>query len=218
MINLPDLNLYEILMTISKFAAHYMLSPDCGFVKWPVISIETDGKISDVKSFSDGFREEPGVRFYPGLLIPAFIDVFGPDKLNDAGDLKRILNRHFADGTLMMGTSSELISLHSTENFPLNFPGRFEEEFLTKFQNTYETVFNIIKLQFAQNAASDLRNILQHFTLEASGKAGLHYAGRLSLGFAPGLLLLRNVDLSTMKITPQSRIQWLKVPDKTYFG
>ncbi|MGM0377543.1 MAG: hypothetical protein ACQEQ0_12285, partial [Bacteroidota bacterium] len=63
-------------MNMQKFAAHYMLSPEGFFRKWPVISVTDDGRILDVQTSPNGLKEQPGISFFAGILVPAFIDVW----------------------------------------------------------------------------------------------------------------------------------------------
>ncbi|WP_430815352.1 hypothetical protein [Carboxylicivirga sp. RSCT41] len=56
-----------------KVSAHYYLRPDGTLGKRPVIEFDDAGVIVRIRELGDSFREEPGLEYYPGIMIPAFV-------------------------------------------------------------------------------------------------------------------------------------------------
>jgi hypothetical protein len=175
-----------------KFGAHYMLSPLGEFVKWPLISMSTDGLISEVESFPGGFVEKPGVRFFSGILSPAFIDLRSWNGIVPGKFGSRFLNRHFKDGTLVLG-------------HPLS-------------SDVSVTLWDIIKLVSVNNDDREAGSLLKLITTDAAHSIGSRLLGQLSPGFSPGLLLLQNADLNNLEVRSQTNVKWLNVPDCSMHG
>jgi hypothetical protein len=57
-----------------KISAHFCLMPDGSLGKWPVIALDDSGVISEVRVHDHQFREEAGLEYYPGVLVPGIIE------------------------------------------------------------------------------------------------------------------------------------------------
>jgi hypothetical protein len=204
-----------------KFGAHYMLSPLGEFVKWPLISMSTDGLISEVESFPGGFVEKPGVRFFSGILSPAFIDLRSWNGIVPGKFGSRFLNRHFKDGTLVLGhpLSSDM-AFPSRKSWPVfsPFSGGGDQKLPFVSSDVSVTLWDIIKLVSANNDDREAGSLLKLITTDAAHSIGSRLLGQLSPGFSPGLLLLQNADLNNLEVRSQTNVKWLNVPDCSMHG
>lgn len=193
-----------------------MLTPGNSFVKWPVITTREDGLILNIESFPSGMREAPGVRFFSGILLPAFVDVLeNSESLVELGE-KRVLNRHFADGTIALGVKGPSPGLSSNDRLPLILPSEGErDEYVNRFEIPSDaslTVLQRIKSASKTLEGDSLADVLNQFSMDAARTVGLSNAGCLAAGFAPGLLLLQKTELSKLRMTPDASVKWLVIP------
>jgi len=204
-------------MKVIKFAAHYMLTPFDSFVKWPLITIREDGLILKAESFPLGLNEAAGIRFFSGILLPAFVDVLPNIQSHGSLSDKRFLERHLADGTIALGVEYPSRRLLREDRLPLILPGKVETaENDTCFEipaDASRTVLQRIKGASQTLEANTLANVLKHFSMDAARAIGLTNAGCLAAGFAPGLLLLQNTDLRKLRMTPAATVKWLVMPE-----
>ncbi|PWD97982.1 hypothetical protein [Marinilabilia rubra] len=204
-------------MAVNKFASHYMLAPDGTFVKWPVVAIDDSGEVQDVYSHMGNFREEPGVRFFSGLMVPAFIDwITGDDFFQK--ELSRFLNRHFTRGSLYLLSPFIPEEIKENQNrLPRVLDsGGFDEDPASFLKQTGEQGVPLFDRIIARSQSSnqvDLSQVLFKATSYSAEQAGLSKAGRLAPGFVPGLVLIQNLDLANLRLYPNSSIKWLNVPD-----
>jgi len=56
-----------------KISAHYCLLPDGSLCKWPVITLDNEGDITEVRG-GEHLSEEPGLEYFGGVLVPGFIE------------------------------------------------------------------------------------------------------------------------------------------------
>ncbi|MFW6043839.1 MAG: hypothetical protein ACOCPW_05735 [Marinilabiliaceae bacterium] len=201
-------------MNLKKFAAHYMLSPDGCFLKWPVITVRDDGQIMDVQTSPEGLKEQPGTSFFSGILVPAFIDIWliDPPAFPD----NRFFNRHFSQGTLIMRKPEGFDETEDRKTFPLlcsSLPKHPDEA--TFGGNT--PLWERIKNHATSNLDIPFQQILHQVTTEAARFAGISNAGRLEPDASPGLLLVRKADLTGPSLTPDAVVNWLNVPSSALF-
>ena len=57
-----------------KIAATYLFTPQSQFQKNALLVCENDGTILDIVTKNEPFREEAGVEFYSGILVPGFVN------------------------------------------------------------------------------------------------------------------------------------------------
>lgn len=203
-------------MGVLKFASHYMLSPDGEFVKWPVVAVDQGGEVKDVYAHPGGFREEPGVRFFSGLMLPAFIDCQENIEVFQE-DSSRWLNRQFSRGTLYLISSSVPDIIKEKKNLlPMvfergNLPAALSEPLIEEEPGM--PVFDRMLRTSSAFNQKPLEESLTQATSFVADKAGLHKAGRIAQGYVPGLILIQNLDLINLKLQPNSTVKWLNVPD-----
>jgi len=205
-------------MNYDKFAAHYILSPEGQLIKWPVITIRKDGVILEVKNHNTAFREEHGVMFYSGILLPAFIDIWWKYPQNIEKDIATNISDHFNMGTLLLGFphSPQKSPTFPNTNGPILFNQRFPyshpEIFPDLTTDNTLPIFKRIKKILRKNKNIELHKILAAATSEAAIITNHPELGRLEAGCSPGLILLQNADLVNFKMTPQTTIKWLMYP------
>ncbi len=201
-------------MIIQKFAAHYMLSPEGRFLKWPVLSVRDDGQILEVQTFPDGLKEQAGVSFFSGFLVPGFIDIWLNGPTASSFD-NRFFNRHFSQGTLIM-RKPENFDEECRKSFPLlcncsSIPSG------TRLSDGDLPLWERIKTAHISDGAFSLQGLLQKITVGAAGYAGISNAGRLEPDASPGLLVVRGADLTGPSLTPGANVKWLSVPSIARF-
>lgn len=61
------------VQSLRRIASHRLLLPDSTLLPSPLVTVDGDGRILSVESAGDIDRRE-GVEFYPGLLVPGFVN------------------------------------------------------------------------------------------------------------------------------------------------
>ncbi|TRX72025.1 hypothetical protein [Carboxylicivirga sp. M1479] len=158
-----------------KVSAHYYLRSDGSFGKRPIISLDCDGRIASVVEKGDDFKEEPSLEYYPGILIPGFVASIG----RASKSLSKLV---IVNGVLRLQQESELLS---------------SEEYLKPWE--------ILKqLSTASSSEYTLGHYLLKHTFQAAQLLEQAEWGVLRAGANPGLLVLQNIDLRNMALSPQS--------------
>jgi hypothetical protein len=202
-------------MSVNRYAAHYMLSPDGKLVRWPVISVRDDGCIESVECFEECFVERPFTRFFSGVLCPAFVDVYSDVRAADISMDKLSLNRHFRDGTLVLGVRGALDVLpEALTRWP-----RLVQMLSGKMEDRGQSIFpgQGTLLERMKNQGQRPLSLLESLSVATARGAelgGISMAGRLEKGYSPGLLLLQNIDLVNLAWTPRASVKWLNVPER----
>jgi len=190
-----------------QISAHYCLLPDGSLAKMPVISVDENGVINEVKLLGDGFIEEHGVELYGGVLIPGFIEdfrdvIFG----NDVADFSKRVNRMFAKGSLRYLCNSE------NTIFPKPFKG------VVFYDNSNKAIERIRKMpdrstwdEIQRWNPEGNKNIIQ---LIHNYSIGMRDAipeelkwGSLEVGANPGILLVKGLDYNGMKLQENTTIK-----------
>lgn len=202
-------------MSVNRFAAHFMLSPDGVLLKWPVIAISEEGVIESVECFEQGFQERPFTRFFAGILCPAFVDICSEVSASEIKGDQFLRNRHFRDGTLILGVNNvEKTFPNDKKGIPVVMQ-RSAECPDGKIQHLLTGGGTILERMKAQEFSDvPLGELLLAATAGAAQLAGLARVGRLEPGANPGLLLLRNVDLVRKQFTVGASVKWLNVPNE----
>lgn len=165
-----------------KVSAHYYLKPDGTFGKRPVVEIDDNGIILNVRELGDDFKEEPGLEYFPGLLIPAFVAAINPNDTN----YRQKISMAKINGVLRI---AEVVSEVGADNYINAWAGikkHYEEE-----KDDFSLSQNIIRHTFI--AAESLRKEKEW--------------GCISKGCAPGLLLIQNFDMKRFTLTPDSKFK-----------
>ncbi|MGQ1946395.1 hypothetical protein ACT3CD_04745 [Geofilum sp. OHC36d9] len=191
---------------IRQIASHFILLPDGHLGKWPVITINSYGEILDVETRLS-FTEKPGLELYPGILLPAFTDIFIKKSINIQSSTINF-NRHFSEGTILLGCHN----CHSN-GFPITTealsPQLKQADFMIRPNYSAPPMLTRIK----NNTTTSLVEKLYLGTyVSASQTSYKNQLGQLSQGFKPGLLVLQGIDLINMKLTDYAKIKWLNTP------
>ncbi|SFE80123.1 hypothetical protein [Thermophagus xiamenensis] len=202
-----------------KFAAHYMLSPQGDFIKWPVITIRNDGLIIDINHHKQTFIEQHGVKFYSGILLPPFMDIWWDYSSETLPIDDKSLTTHFNNGTILLGLSNRQIvsqnhSHHRPRLYPHRFPYNRPEIFPDMGIKNSLPILEKIKIIIGRQKNLKLHQILSAVTSESAIKVGQPCLGRLETGCSPGIILIENADLINLKLNPHSSVKWLIFPTK----
>jgi hypothetical protein len=201
-------------MTCDKFGAHYMLSPGGKLLKWPVITIGKDGMILKTEWHEDHFKEQHGVQFCSGILLPAFVDIWWEYPATSTPKTQGNIHFHFRNGTILIGFPGALENpISKSMQTPMIVPCRLKyhrpQIFPDLGNDNRLSQFEKIKKILLHYKNISLNEILSAATNEAAQAVKHPELGRLEPGCAPGLLLLQNADLINLTITAQSTIKWL---------
>lgn len=206
-------------MSVNRFAAHFMLSPDGVLVRWPVIAISEEGVIESIECFEQGFQERPFTRFFSGILCPAFVDICSEASFAEITGDQFFRNRHFRDGTLILGVDIiEKKKPNDKKGIPVMVQRGAEcpDGTIQHLLTGGGTILERMKAQELSDVP--LGELLLAATAGAAQLAGMARVGRLEPGANPGLLLLRNVDLVRKQLTAGASVKWLNVPNEELVG
>jgi hypothetical protein len=197
-------------MKSRSFASHFILLPGGEIGKWPVVTVSPSGVIESVEVHPEGFKERPGLEFHPGVLAPAFVDVCKCN-VNSEFD-NRLLNRHFAAGSILLGHSNfDPQRIHPPFFADNSFADSSIHETLGRDNERFKTpIFERLKLN-----NEDHIGFLLYIASEWGAKQTIYKdkLGQLKTGYMPGLLIVKSLNLSELKITASSYIKWLIVPN-----
>ncbi|MCG8580224.1 MAG: hypothetical protein MI866_09920 [Bacteroidales bacterium] len=94
-----------------KVSAHYYLRPDGTLGKRPIIEFDATGNIVTIRELGDAFKEEPGLEYFPGILIPGF--VAGAEEADSSTIKKQALANgvlRIKEGNAVLGQSDYLLA------------------------------------------------------------------------------------------------------------
>ncbi|MGQ1891807.1 hypothetical protein ACT29H_15305 [Thermophagus sp. OGC60D27] len=200
-----------------------MLCSQGNMTKWPVITIAKDGIILQVDSYKTAFKEQHGIMFYSGILIPAFIDIWWKYPSNQMTINELRISEHVNKGTILLGLSdpTEIALEISHKKGPILYPHRIPyshpEIFPDLLTDNVLPLFEKIKKVLLKNNHIKLAELLSATTSEAALATNHPELGKLEKGCSPGLLLLQNADLVNLKMTPQTTVKWLVYPKNNNF-
>ncbi len=178
-----------------KIAAHYYLRPDSTIGKFPVITFDQKGVITEIRE-REKFEEEPFMEHANGLLIPGLISGLS---LNDcslnSNELSVLLKKLFIQGHQLVGCPVSHVSLvKSLSPQKLNVAGLVQEDSFYIYPQMLESG-NLLDVfhQFLSNKAR-------------SWKVDDQY-GVLKVGATPGILALSNIGREPYQFSQSSRIK-----------
>lgn len=184
-----------------KISSHYCLLPDGSVGKRPVIAVDDNGFISEIRVLGDNFIEEPGLEYFGGVLIPGFIEDLRNVELPEEAPFEpgRLLNRFYSNGSLRYLCNRNAIV------FPPGFRGVvfFDE----KGEDTGRTkpfpamsAWEGIKEQCLQNNTGIVQPLYEYFfSVKQSLPEKLKW-GVLEAGANPGIILIKGLNFKDMKI------------------
>ncbi len=193
-----------------KISAHYCLLPDGSLGKMPVISVDNSNIITDIKILGDDFKEEQGMEYYGGVLIPGFIEDFRGITLSDENIVERVkmINRLYSNGSL------RYICYPDFRIFPSNFKGKvFHEKQVISINKTNAlpkiSAWELIKEQ-CLNSNVSVPELIHDYNSKAIKSIPEEVKwGRFEEGVNPGILLIRGLDYKGMKMRENTTIKIL---------
>lgn len=196
------------------FTAHFLLLKDGTLGPWPVVEMSDSGEVLSVELHPEGLKERPGLQLHGGLLMAGLVDVGYIDP--SLAYTQRVLNRHFASGTLYLGT----------ENAGLDYyPPPFLLESLDQtlcpppiLSRTADNYHLPLLERVRQQCRLDVTlNWLELISAGAAWTAAqrddLTDKGRIEPGQKSGLMVIKNLDLKKMAMTDNMVVKWLVVPE-----
>ena len=191
-----------------KISAHYCLLPDGTLGKWPVIVLDDNGRIEEVRVNAAQFREEPGLEYFGGVIVPGFIEDLRDSSFYGLAEdeIKRRLNRFQSQGSirfLFAGEQNTLLSGSKSIAF-------FDPGYDTKNASMLAGVSAWDRVKEKAAGGDDVINAVfseQSVILDKLPE-GLKW-GRIETGFNPGLVLIKGLDLDGMRLTANTKIKIL---------
>jgi hypothetical protein len=180
--------------------------PDGSIGKMPVITFSDDGIIEDIRIAAEGFREEAGLEYYGGVLIPGLIqdlrgfqaEEFDPDKL------KRLLNRLYSRGSL------RYLCNGSFERYSAFFSGKavFGTSVTPETDMEFISAWDKVTADLPDNGnvAEALSIYLKKIVEELPPDVKW---GTLEKGADPGLILIKGIDYNGMKLKQNTTLKIL---------
>ncbi|GEM_PF-5812423 len=163
-----------------KVSAHYYLKPGGTFGKHPIIVLNDDGRIENIREQKEGFREEAGLAYYPGIIIPGFVASI--DRQSENADVERIA---LVNGVLRIKRGIKSLST---------------EEYI----NPWTSICNLVN---EQAGFTNLSHYLMKHTAKAAHIAGEAEWGVIGDGAKPGLLVIQNIDLRDFSLTAKTALK-----------
>lgn len=201
-----------------KIAATYIFSLCGAPVKNGILVCNDNGSIVEVIDRGESFREEAGVEFYSGILVPGFIGI-GRDFQNQ----NKITNRkYWANGFALLASIAKntcvVCARNEFKEQPLaNLVEREKDtspidlQDLTSFAEASESgsLLNyFIRLQEEENL--EITEILKKVSLHISELVGLdNRYGSFQPGKQPGVNLISGIDFKHMKFTVNTKVKRL---------
>ncbi len=194
-----------------KLSAHFCLLPDGSVGKWPVISLNGEGAITGMRVNDEQFREEPGLEFYGGVLVPGFIEDMRDVSFDGIKEenIMKVMNRFYSEGSVKFICRSDQKHFSSGFRCEVFYDGSYIYSELQPFSG----VFFWERVKIEANSKYD-GNILKAIHSIQENTVGslpeeLRW-GRIEEGNSPGILLVKGLNLADMSITEKSSIKILQ--------
>lgn len=178
-----------------KVGAHYYLRPDGTWGKRPVITLNEDGVIQAIKELGDHFKEEPGLEFFSGAIIPGFVEDWRSYDLKDAGMAQQLRK------SLVSGTMNVFISEEQDAVLKPVFKSQMAIEVIQEDVNPivstqYFSAWEQIKNDWHRDPSNFnlATSIMKHTADIVSLLGASNQWGTIQIKAHPGLLLLQNID------------------------
>lgn len=95
-------------MRSRKIASHFFITENGEVFRKPIIELNSQKKIH-FRVTADDFKEEPGVEFYSGILIPFFVDVISIEDNYSEGDLRARVGELISQGVELIALPEFII-------------------------------------------------------------------------------------------------------------
>ncbi|MBR8537909.1 hypothetical protein KDU71_20220 [Carboxylicivirga sediminis] len=162
-----------------KVSAHYYLKSDGTFGKSPVVELDVDGRIVGVREMGSQFKEEAGLEYFPGIIVPGFVASCSSTDPHVIACVKRV---GLINGVLRWQEGNDIIALDD-------------------YQRAWSAIKEVLK---EQRGMAPLGHYLLKHTFRAAQLLGNTEWGIIGEGAIPGLIVLQNIDLRNFSITEKS--------------
>ncbi|TAJ14891.1 hypothetical protein DMA11_03980 [Marinilabiliaceae bacterium JC017] len=194
-----------------KIAAHYFLKPDGSWGSKPVISLNEHGVITEVREMGVAFKEEPGLEFYGGIIIPGFVEdlsILQSSVLEDVIETSRFFNRLFIKGTTrVILPDCPAARVYADREKP---EVCFRKGTMNQVQWPSQLAWDKLLGLIGNADSKTFLRILHENTCAIGQRIQQEKIGVIEPGARPGLLLLRGVDLESFTPTRNMSIKFLE--------
>jgi len=193
-----------------KIGAHYYLRPDGQWGKRPVITLDGEGIIHSIKELGDNFKEEPGLEFFSGVIIPGFIEDWRGYDLKDKSVQQQCKK------ALIGGTLKVVIANDQQSDVPASIQNKVALQILKQdstehISQDYKSTWEQINEDWQIHLETfDLAKVIIKHTGQMAAKIGMNTNwGIIRENAHPGLLLLQNLDWTNFTLTNKSTVRIL---------
>ncbi len=189
-----------------KISAHFCLMPDGTLGKWPVIGIDPDGVITELRVNSDHLNEEPGMEYYGGVIVPGFIEDIRSSIFPDLteGEIVKLIDRFYSKGSIRFLCRSD------QKYFNPTFKGKvfYDTSFIAEVRKLCrkESFWEKVKEENGGNIIDTIYSLQKKLTDDLPESVNW---GRMEVGSEPGILLVKGLDYEGMKLTTKTSIKIL---------
>jgi len=189
-----------------KISAHFCLMPDGTLGKWPVVSIDPDGVITELRVNSDHLNEEPGMEYYGGVIVPGFIEdirncIF-PD--HTESEMMKLIDNFYSRGSIRFLCRSD------QKYFNTTFKGKvfYDNSFIAEVRKPCEkkSFWEKVKEGKGINIIDTIYLLQKKLTDYLPESVSW---GRMKVDSAPGILLVKGLDYAGMELTDRTSIKIL---------
>jgi len=193
-----------------KVGAHYYLRADGSWGKRPVISLDSDGIIHAIKELGDDFKEEPGLEFFSGIIIPGFVEDWRVYNLKDKM-VQQQCKKAFIGGTLKVSISNDQqqdVSAVIQNKVSVHILKQTSAKLISK---EYKSAWEQINEDWNKHLETfNLAQAIINHTADVATKVGMDSNwGIIQKNANPGLLLLQNLDWTNFTLTNKSTVRIL---------
>ena len=195
-----------------KLSAHFCLLPDGSVGKWPVISMNGEGVITGVRVNNDQFREEPGLEYYGGVLVPGFIEDMRDVSFDGIKEenIMKLMNRFYSDGSL------KFICRSDQKHFSPGFKGEvfYDGAHICSEMQPFSGIsfWERAKSEAKSKCGGDILKAIYSIQENIVGSLPDELRwGRIEEGSSPGILLIKGLNLTDMSLTEKSSIKILQL-------
>ncbi len=166
-----------------KVSSHYYLRPDGTFGKRPIIQLDNEGRIINIREAGDYFKEEAGLEYYPGIIVPGFVA-----SITEVSTYKRKRVQAVSNGVLRLKEGCDTLCSD-------------------KYVNAWRSIIdNVLR----ENSRFDLAHYLIKHTVEAARILNETEWGEIREGAKPGLLVIQKIDLRAFTVTNNSTFRLIQ--------
>ncbi len=190
-----------------KIAATYIFPLSRPPIKNGILVCENDGEIVEIIDRGINFREEAGLEFYSGILVPGFIHL-----ICNLNKHNKILHRKmWAKGIAVAADLENLIYTipHNNVCEILSLETRKGDFNMGEGFSNQTSIHELFLLQEG-NRDLELNEILYLVSLSRAKMLGLDSKfGSFDATKKPGVNLISGIDFAHMKLTPRSKVKRL---------